>query len=277
VTDQIGAQSSNPLTIAAIAILVYIIANVIHEGVGHGATCAFAGGKVVAVTSVYCDCDYEHLPRDRQRMVQAGGTVANLLFGIAFAAALKLFPSASPAFRYFLLLSTLVNLFQAGGYLMVSPFAGFGDWKVFLDGMQDKLAWKIALTGAGILISVGALYFGRNEIAPFCPADNPLRSQQAWLLTALPYVTGALVCCAVALLNPLDKSLVVTSAAAASLGGTCWLLWLGYLAAAHPAVSDLPPATIQFSPVAIGLALAALAAWTLMLGPGISFAAASRR
>jgi hypothetical protein len=271
----LAAHSSDPFTVAAIAVLVYLLAAVIHEGIGHGATCALVGGKVNVITSVHCDCEYEALPRSRQRMIEAGGTAANLFAGLAFAAALILLRPASPAWRYFLLLSALVNLFQAGGYLMVSPFAGFGDWQAFLEGIRNKLPWKLALTGGGILISVLAAYFGQEEVAAFCGGANPRRSQQAWLLTALPYVTGALVSCAIAFLNPVDKVLVVTSAGAATLGGTFWLLWVGYLAGVHVAKPDLAPAAIEWNPGLIALALAALVAWAATLGPGISFAGAA--
>jgi hypothetical protein len=204
-------------------------------------------------------------------MVQAGGTVANLVLGIGLAVALMLFPPASPTWRYFLLLGALVNLFQAGGYLMVSPFGGFGDWRAFLAGMPARRLWQSALTCAGLVISFAALYLGRAEIAAFS------RGQQAWLLTALPYVTGGLVACAIAWLNPLDRMLVLTSAGASTFAGTCWLLWLGYLAQAHPARSELAPVAVASSPVAITLALAALAGWALWLGPGISFAGAPPR
>lgn len=270
-TEQIYVQSSDRLTIAAIAILVYLIANVMHEGVGHGLTCAAVGGRVASVTSVYCACDYRDLPRDRRRIVQAGGTAANLLLGAVLVAVLIFFSPVSPTWRYFLLLAALVNLFQAGGYLMIAPFGGFGDWMAFLDGMPARLAWQIGLTAAGTLISFAALYVGRAELAPFS------QGQQAWLLTVLPYVVGGLVSCAIAWLNPLDRMLVVTSAGASTFGGTCWLLWVGYLATAHPARTDLPPAVVPSSPVLIALALAALAAWTFLLGPGISFAGAASR
>jgi hypothetical protein len=274
VTDQaaLTAHSSDPLTVAAIAVLVYLLAAVIHEGIGHGATCALAGGKAITVTSVYCECNDRDLSRNRQRMIEAGGTTANLLFGLSFAAALVLFRPASPTWRYFLLLSAMVNLFQSGGYLMISPFADFGDWKAFLEGLSSKLVWQLTLTAIGILISVAALYFGRKEIEPFCGAVNPFRGQQAWLLTALPYVTGALASCVIAFLNPIDKSLVVTSAAAATLGGTSWLLWVGYLTGIQAAKSELPPATVESNWILIMLALAALMTWAVTLGPGISFA-----
>jgi hypothetical protein len=277
VTDQaiLVPHSSDPFTVAAIAVLVYLMATLIHEGIGHGATCASVGGKVISITSVYCECQYRDLPRDRQRMVEAGGTVANLAFGLVFALALVLLRPTSPAWRYFLLLSALVNLFQGGGYLMISPFAGFGDWKAFLDGMGNKLAWKLALTAIGLLISVAALHFGRDQLTSFDGVADPPRSRELWVLTVLPYATGALVACVIAFLNPLDKLLVITSAAAATLGGTCWLLWLGYLAHVYPARSELAGGVVESSPIAMALALAALIAWAAVLGPGISFAQAA--
>jgi len=276
VTDQVNlAQSSDALTVAAIAVLVYLLATVIHEGIGHGATCASVGGKVISITSVYCECEYRDLPRNRQRMVEAGGTAANLIFGLIFVAGLILIRPASPTWRYFLLLSALVNLFLAGGYLMVSPLAGFGDWKAFLEGLSGKWAWTLALTAIGVLISLAALSFGREQIAWFCGATDPPRSRQAWMLTALPYATGALVSCSIAFLNPVDKFLVVSSAGAATLGGTCWLLWVGYLAGSHAANWDFPPAIVESNFILIALALAAVVAWAALLGPGISFGGAA--
>jgi hypothetical protein len=59
------------------------------------------------------------------------------------------------------------------------------------------------------------------------------------------------------------------------LGGTFWLLWVGYLAGAHAANSDLPAAIVESNFILIALALAALVAWAALLGPGISFGGAA--
>lgn len=262
-------SESDPLTVAAIAVLVYMLALLIHEGVGHGATCALVGGRVLTVSSVQCQCDVEGLTRSRERSVEAAGTIANLVFGLLFFAALISCTAASPVARYFLWLSAMVNLLQAGGYLMLSPFLGFGDWAAFLDGLRRAFAWKLALTALGLLISFAALEFGRLALEPFCGASNPVRSRQAWLLTAWPYAVGGIVSCAVAFLHPASRALVLTSAAAATFGGTSWLLWIGYLTTRLPPATTEGPLVIAGQPALMAAGLAALVFWALAFAPGI--------
>ena len=170
----------------------------------------------------------------------------------------------------------MVNLLQAGGYLMIAPFFRLGDWNAFLHGLRPQIGWKLALTALGLAISIATLHFGRRELAPFCGADNPLRSQQAWLLTALPYVVGGLLSCAIALLNPIGKMLIVTSAGAATFGGTSGLLWIGYTIGVVAVPASGKPPIIESSPTLIVLALVALAVWAIVLGPGITLRAHAR-
>jgi hypothetical protein len=262
------AGSADLLTIAALAILAYFLAAVVHEGVGHGGACALLGGRLVSVSSVYCDCDYGNISRPRQRAIEAAGTAANLALGLCCAVAIAFFGPLSPTWRYFLWLCAIINLFQAGGYLLVSPFGRFGDWRNFLDGINAQLVWKVALTVAGLLISVATLQFGCKQLGYFLAQEDPLRGRQAWLLTALPFGIGAVVSCSIALLNPVDKLLALTSAGAATLGGTSWLLWIGYLAPSIAARTVVRPIVLVSSPIAIALALIALAVWVFVLGPG---------
>jgi len=262
------AGSSDLFTITALAILAYFLAAVVHEGAGHGGACALLGGRLLSVSSVYCDCDYRSISRRRQRAIEAAGTAANVALGICCAMAIVLFGSLSPTWRYFFWLCAIINLFQAGGYLLVSPFGRFGDWKNFLDGINAQLVWKVALTAAGLLISVATLQFGCNQLGYFLTQEDPLRSRQAWLLTVLPFGVGAVVSCSIALLNPVDKLLVLTSAGAATLGGTSWLLWIGYLAPSIAPRTMARPIVLVSSPIAIALALIALAVWVFVLGPG---------
>jgi len=262
----------DPLTIAALAILAYFLATVVHEGIGHGGACALLGGRLVLVSSVHCDCDYQSISRPRQRAIEAAGTAANFALGLGCALAIAFFELPSPAWRYFLWLSAMINLFQAGGYLLVSPFGRFGDWNNVLDGVDAQLAWKLALTAAGLLISIATLQFGCRQLGFFLSPEDPLRGSQAWLLTALPFAIGAIVSCAVALLNPVDKLLVFTSAAAATLGGTFWILWIGRLA---PGIAPRTarPIALASNPMAIALAVVALGLWAFVLGPGASIRA----
>jgi len=258
------------LTIAALAILAYFLATVVHEGIGHGGACALLGGRLVSVSSVYCDCDYQSISRPRQRAIEAAGTAANFALGLGCALAIAFFEPFSPSWRYFLWLCAVINLFQAGGYLLVSPFGRFGDWNNFLDGVDAQLGWRLALTAAGLLISMATLQFGCRQLGFFLSPEDPLRGRQAWLLTALPFAIGAIASCSIALLNPVDKLLVLTSAAAATLGGTSWILWIGHLAPAIAPRTTARLIVLAPNPIVITLAVVALCVWAFVLGPGAS-------
>ena len=263
----------NVFTITALAVLAYFLATVVHEGVGHGGTCALLGGRLVSVSSVHCDCDYRNISRPRQRAIEAAGTAANFALGLCCALAITFFEPFSPTWRYFLWLCAVINLFQAGGYLLVSPFGRFGDWNNFLDGIDAQLVWKLVLTAAGLLISMATLQFGCKELGFLLSPEDPLRGRQAWLLTALPFAIGAIVSCSIALLNPVDKMLVLTSAAAATLGGTSWILWIGHLAPAIAPRTTARPMVLASNPMVIALAVVALGVWAFVLGPGASIRA----
>jgi hypothetical protein len=107
-------EASQPdlLTIAAIAIAATVIADFIHEGLGHGGACVATGGRPLAISTVHFECSAD------TRLVAAGGTLANLILGALFWAAARAVKRAAP-WRYFVWLLMTFNLFQAGGYFFV--------------------------------------------------------------------------------------------------------------------------------------------------------------
>ena len=69
-TSKDAAAESNPprslestkpdlLTIAAIAIVATMIADFIHEGLGHGGMCIATGGHPLALSTVHFECSAE--------------------------------------------------------------------------------------------------------------------------------------------------------------------------------------------------------------------------
>src|SRR5450631_78455 len=62
-------------TIAAIAIAAMVIADFIHEGLGHGGMCVATGGQPLVLSTVHFECSAD------TRLVAAGGTLANLIAG----------------------------------------------------------------------------------------------------------------------------------------------------------------------------------------------------
>src|SRR5436309_4280316 len=104
----------DPLTIAAIGLLVGVLADFIHEGLGHGGACLLVGGKPTLLTSMNFVWDESGVPRWALRAVAAGGTVANLLAGALTVATLRRPPSSAHR-HYFLWLFAAVNLYVGTG------------------------------------------------------------------------------------------------------------------------------------------------------------------
>src|SRR5215469_13851298 len=100
------------LTIVAIAIVAFALANVLHEGAGHGGACVLTGGHARVLSSVHFECD-----RD-SRIISAGGTLVNFIVGFLCWMMLRAASPARGSLRYFLWLLMTVNLLQGGGYFL---------------------------------------------------------------------------------------------------------------------------------------------------------------
>ena len=56
---QASDRALDRMTLVAIAIVAYALANVIHEGLGHGGTCVAVGGRLTALSAVHAECAAE--------------------------------------------------------------------------------------------------------------------------------------------------------------------------------------------------------------------------
>jgi hypothetical protein len=72
------------LTLAAIAMVAFLIANVAHEGLGHGGACVLVGGRPVALSSAWFEGEYAGVSDWGRRAELAGGTLANLVLAAVF-------------------------------------------------------------------------------------------------------------------------------------------------------------------------------------------------
>ena len=126
---------------------------------------------------------------------------------------------------FFVWILAMLNLFPAGGYLMVSPLAGFGDWKEFLQGLQPVAAWKAGLTALGLVLSGLTIFVGVRTIEPLLGRAPEDRKPRARRLAWTPYVFSAVVFMLAAAFNPYGPVFIVTTALA-HLGGCAWLVWL---------------------------------------------------
>ena len=257
--------SPDTSTIVAIAIAATVIADVLHEGAGHGGACLLSGGHPLALSTVHFDCD------NNGRLVAAGGTIANFVAGLFFWFASRSV-TRSTNLRYFLWLSMTLNFFGAGGYFLFSGVGNIGDWADVIAGFQPAWLWRIGLT----LLGVGSyglfMWIALLEMRPFLPRAGPDRWMRARKLSLVPYFTDGILSCLAGLFNPVGMILVAISAAAASFGGASGLCWMwNWLKG-----SRIPPGSFEMGPLirSRGWIVAAsilAAVFVVVLGPGLKF------
>ena len=252
------------LTIAAIAIAATVIADFIHEGIGHGGMCAATGGQPLVLSTVHFECSVD------TRLVAAGGTLANLIFGALFWVAARAVKRTA-SWRYFFWLLMTFNLFEAGGYFLFSGIGNFGDWAAVVAGWQPAWAWRVGLIALGT-VTYFFLFVPLclRELRPFLGRDAGIRVERARRLTLTPYLTAGILSCVAGALNPVGPLLILVSAAAASFGGNSALAWMWTLLRGP----RFPSSEVQISEIerSWGWMVAAVILATVFiagLGPGV--------
>jgi len=253
------------LTIASIGIVAYILANIIHEGLGHGGACLLTGGRPLLITAVNMDCSADN------RFVIAGGSLMNAVAAALFFLLGRSTPRTSPHLKYFAWLSMTVNLIGPAGYLAFSGIGGFGDWAQFIQGFSPQWAWRVSLAIAGIGAYILFVRWSLLALRPLIGSDSEQRRIHAVRLTMVPYFAGGIVECLAGAFNPQGWFLVAMSAAASTFGGSSALLWSpNWLRGSSiPTGPDASAVPIQRSWPWIAAAAVIAVSFILVLGPGI--------
>ena len=260
------ATKPDLLTIAAIAIVASVIADFIHEGLGHGVMCVATAGRPLVLSTVHFECSGD------TRLVAAGGTLANLIAGTLSFGAVRAVKQSAP-WRYFFWLLMTLNLFHVGGYFLFSGIGNIGDWAAVVAGWEPAWAWRVGLAALGIVT-----YFflfvplSLRELRPFLGKDVKIRVRRARQLTLVPYLTVGVLSCAAGALNPVGPLLILISAAAASFGGNSGLAWMWTLLYG-PRIpsSKLQMPEIERSRGWIIAAVVLAIGFIMGLGPGVRF------
>jgi hypothetical protein len=260
------ATKPDLLTISAIAVAATVIADFIHEGLGHGGMCVATGGRPLALSTVHFECSED------TRLVAAGGTLANLIFGGLFWGAARAVKQFAP-WRYFFWLLMTFSLFEAGGYFLFSGVGNIGDWTAVVAGWQPAWAWRVGLVALGaVTYFILFVPLSLRELRPFLGKDAKIRVRRARQLTLVPYFTAGILSCAAGALNPVGPLLILISAAAASFGGHSGLAWMWNLLNGP----RIPSSPLQVPEIerSRGWVIAALILAILFiagLGPGVKF------
>jgi hypothetical protein len=134
-------QNNKFLYLATVGILSYLVADVIHEVIGHGGSCLVIGNKIELLTSVYFKSSPGNI------LVDIGGPIANLIFG-----GLSLYILTKTSFaKLFLFQVTAYNLFWFSGTILHSAISKTSDWTFAVKEVFREPYAKILLTISGIL------------------------------------------------------------------------------------------------------------------------------
>ena len=209
------------VTIVAISFVAQMLADVLHEGLGHAAMALLTGAKLGVLSTVVWSSEFD------SRLVAAGGTLANLAAGLVFWIVLRKVTRESVRLRFFLLVSLAFNLFAGTGYFFFSGVTNFGDWAAVIDGLPAHWLWRTLLVAGGIASYFGAiLVVGTGLVRYVGVPRNDLRRLRR--LTWIPYLSAVVLLSVAGLLNPIGIQLMWQSALPAAAGAHSGLLWLMY-------------------------------------------------
>jgi len=212
-------------TVLGISTTTYVSTALFHEGVGHGGACLAVGGKVTGISLANAGC--EGITPAQERWVDAGGILGNGVGALATGLPLLLRPPRRGPGHYALWLHTIVNLQQAGGYLMVGPWLPVGDWGTggVLEGVERPLGWQIGLSALGIGITGATIPLAHHLGKPLFGDDMKAAQRRRRWLTWTPYFVGSSLIVGSSLLNRAGPEFAA-SAAVANFAGTLFLAYL---------------------------------------------------
>lgn len=228
-TEDIGVETGrgsasaqdDVLTIIAISFLAQIVADVVHEGLGHAAVALLTGTQTGVMSTVAWSSAVD------SRLVEAGGTLANLAAALVLWIVLRKVTRGSARLRFFLLISIAFNLLAGTGYFFFSGVTDFGDWAAVIHGLPAHWFWRSLL----VVVGVGSYYLavlvigtGLVRYVGVPRNDSPRLRKLTWI----SYFSSVGLLSLAGLMNPIGIQLMWESALPAAAGAHSGLLWLMY-------------------------------------------------
>ena len=250
------------LTVCAISLVAEIVADVVHEGLGHAAVAFLMGARSGVLSTVAWSSEFD------SRLVAAGGTLANLAAGLVFWIWLRKVTGGSVRWRFFLLVSIAFNLFSGTGYFFFSGVTNFGDWAAVIAGLPAHWLWRSVLVVVGMASYYGAvLVVGTALVRYVGVARDDLRRLRR--LMYVSYFSAVAILGVAGLLNPIGIQLVWQSALPAAAGAHSGMLWLMY-SIPRRTVPERESEGIGRSYAWISVAVGLPVAFVFVLGRGIT-------
>jgi hypothetical protein len=238
----------NRLTVASIAALAFILADIAHETIGHGIGFFLAGGHHGIFTTTRL-LETQRLGDRGGDIFDMGGPFGNLLCAAIAWLALRFVSQMDFSLRLFFSLTLAFSLFWALGYLAFCGITAKGDWYALIRAVPSQAIWRI------IFVLVGtSLYLASMRLAS---TQFPWTSQTLIVC----YLSGGAMGILGALLDPRGWPAIRHDGLLSGFASAIGLL----------ALRTQKPANLPRSPVWIITAVAVCLFYIFILGPGIKF------
>jgi hypothetical protein len=256
------------ITVASIAVLAFIVADMAHEGAGHIFGFFLAGGKSALLTTTRL-IEWITLGDPQWRIFDLGGPTGNLAF--AFLAWLvQRFVRQRPAqLRFFLWMVMAFSLFWAFGYMIFCGVIGRGDWMALIQGTKFIWLGRILFVLLGLLLYRASTNLAAKELRLIIPVDDPDAGSRVSRLMWISYISGGVIACAGATLDPRGPMEILRSGALSSFGAAIGLFYIRRNFLRLPGSQNLPENPISRDLPWILAALAGAIYFIGILGPGI--------
>jgi hypothetical protein len=263
--DESGALTDDTLTLVALGVVAFVVADTAHEALGHGLAILAVGAKPVLLTTCFI-----RSTGSVSRWIPAAGGIANLAVGLLSVLALRLLRTVSASVRCFLVLLAAFNLLFAAAYPAYSGIALFGDWAAVISGLSPAWVWRSLLVIFSVISYYLSLLLLAVELRPFCGSNAPEALDRLQRITLVPFIAALGVAGLGGAFNPVGWTVIFTSAlpgAAAAFG----LTQIDNFPAVRVSGSSVPAGAITRSLGWILTAAAVLVFFVGVLGPGIKF------
>ena len=241
------------LSLVAIGVLAYSLADVAHHVLGHGLACLALGGSVRSLTSVRVDCTLTG------PAIDIAGPLANLAIGLAGLVVLGSQRSAAVGTRVFLALLAAFNLLWFAAQLGFDAATMTDDWAVPLRSWAPATNVRWILAALAALLYLATIWLMATRLTGF-DASRMRR------IVRSAYAAGGATACFVAAFDPHPLSAIFNHAAPQSFVAAIGLLLVPRFV--RPASMWGIARGVPLSIAWILAALVALMASIVYLGPG---------
>jgi hypothetical protein len=255
-------------TVAAIAVLASIAANLAHETVGHGAGLLLAGGREGLFTTTRLIVP-KQLPYPAWRIFDLGGPAGNLACAVLGWPGLRLLPEAWTRWRLFCWLAMSFSLFWVFPYMFFSGVAGRGDWLA----VAPAGGWpaRVLLAIAGALLFAASIRIAARSLGGLLEGTAGSLRARARRLVGISLLAGAAIAVAGPALDPRGAFEMLNSGALCSLGYALGLLWIPKRL--RPEAAPAAAKSSRIAPSSAWIVAASIASllFIAVLGPGIAW------